>query len=197
VNVVGLFKNKVVILDKDDSHNILKVGESTSMGLKLIAANSRGAIFQDKLGTLIKIGLNNEINSSINYHKTSGAEFIMLDEQNRYLTDIFINNTQPSIKAIIDTGAGYVTINGDTANSLGIDYKKIGKPINVSTASEKILGYIVTLESVQLGSIKLTNIETIILEGNQPELALIGMNFLKNLDLQYNDNKLELTINKD
>lgn len=197
VNVVGLFKNKVVILDNDDSHRILKIGESTSIGLKLIASNSRGAIFQDKSGNLINVGLNNQINTSANYHHSTGAEFIILDEQNQYVTDLIINNTKPSIKGIIDTGAGYITINGNTMNALGVDYKNIGTPINVTTASERTKAYSIKLQSVQLGSIKLMDLEAIVLEGEQPELALIGMNFLKNLDLQYTDNKLELTIRKD
>ena len=90
-----------------------------------------------------------------------------------------------------------VTISGNIAHSLGIDYKNNGIKANVLTASERTNGYTITLNSVQLGSIKLLNIAAIVLDGEQPEMILIGMSFLKKLDLQYTGNKLELTIRKD
>ena len=188
-------------MEEGEPHKILNIGESTSVGFKLISANSSGAVFQDLNGNLVKIGMNNEITTtfsrSSNNSSSSGVETISLNEHNQYITNIILNNSQPAIPAIIDTGANFVTISGEIAASLGINYKNDANKIRVTTASDNISGYSVVLNTLQLGSISLSNIDTIVLEGHEPAITLIGMSFLKKLDLQYSGNKLEIKTHSD
>jgi aspartyl protease family protein len=179
-------------------HKILSVGETTAVGFKLISANSSGAVFQDLSGNLVKIGINNEISTTFNSSTVAiAAEYIVLNANNQYIVNIVINNTQPPVPAIIDTGANLVTLSGKTANLLGINYQNVATKVQVATASENTGGYSMSLNNVRLGSISLSNIDALIIEGNEPEMVLVGMSFLKQLDLQYQGEKLELKIHND
>lgn len=190
-SVVGLFKNKVVIIDEYSENKILAVGETTESGFELVSANSHNAIFKDPQGNLIRSGLSNDI--SVKFNQVAEIiEFISLNEKNQYITNIIINDNQKLIPAIIDTGANLVTLSGNTATALGISYQNNANRVNVNTASEDVIGFKVHLKSMQLGEILLENIDALVLEGNDPELILVGMSFLKLLELKYAGNKLEL-----
>ena len=207
--VVALSKHKIVIANLDDAkRKVLNIGDITDSGLTLVSATSSAATFKDNNNQLISMGINNEISttysnsssdsdtsnngdtSSSNSNKSNNAvETIKLNKQNQYITTITINSKD--VMAIIDTGANFVTLNSHIADQLGLSYK-YGTKINVSTASDNTNGYRVTLKSLKLGSIDLASIDAIIIEGNNPEMTLVGMSFLKNLDLQYSGDRLEI-----
>lgn len=193
INIVGLFKNKVVIMDDTSKHKILAIGEATGNGFKLIAANSSGAVFQDLQGNFMTVKMNNEISTTFNNNSTT-VETISLNEHNQYITDIIINDNNTKIPAIVDTGANLVTLNGEIATALGLEYKKDTAKIDVATASENTNGYKIIINNLKLGSINLSNIDAIVLEGKEPDMVLIGMSFLKQLDLQYSGNKLTIKL---
>ncbi len=210
VRVVGLFKNRVIILDEDSNRKILSLGDSIGSGLKLVSANSSTAVFKNDQGVTLSMGINNDISTSYSTHqpassddkntktttttpdqpKPSHLETIKLNEHNQYITPVSINGKE--VSAIIDTGANFVTLNSSIAQQLGLDYKNSALKLNVSTASDKTDGYKFVLKSIALGSISLSNIDAVIIEGSNPELTLIGMSFLKNLDLQYLGDHLEI-----
>ena len=193
LNIVGLFKNKVVVLDEFSENKVLSVGDTTESGLTLISASSHIAVFEDPEGNIIKTGISETINAKFNATENT-SEFIMLNND-QYSTMISINNKKNNIPAIIDTGATSVSLNSKLANELGINYKKSNK-VNISTANaQNIYGYSIILDSLQLGEIKIEHVEAVVIEGEQPDQVLIGMSFLKYLELNYSGNKLELKIN--
>ena len=193
LNIVGLFKNKVVVLDEFSENKVLSVGDTTESGLKLISASSHIAVFEDPEGNIIKTGISETISTKFNETENT-SEFIMLNND-QYSTMISINNKKNNIPAIIDTGATSVSLNSQLANELGINYKKSNK-VNISTANaQNIYGYSIILDSVQLGDIKIEHVEAVVIEGEQPDQVLIGMSFLKYLELNYSGNKLELKLN--
>jgi aspartyl protease family protein len=204
ISVVALSKHKVVIIDENSERKVLSIGDTTSSGLTLISANASTAIFKNSTGNLISISLNNEISSTYSNTKNNSKssdnkssdnknnneiETIKLNKRNQYVATITINNKDAS--AIIDTGANFVTLNSHIAEQLGLSYKNSAK-INVNTASDNTAGYKITLPNLKLGNINLSNIEAIVIDGNNPETILIGMSFLKNLDLQYSGDQLEI-----
>jgi aspartyl protease family protein len=77
----------------------------------------------------------------------------------------------------IDTGALLVSLNATTAKRLGLDYLNAPSGM-VQTASGIEKSYQVSLDKVQIGDIKLNNIDAVVLDGPQPERALLGMTFL-------------------
>lgn len=191
--IVALSKNKAVIVDGVANQRILNVGDSTKSGLKLVSANSSIAIFKDPNGKLVSLGINDEIIVLPKKANTldDDSEIIELTKNNEYLTTVNINGKD--VSAVIDTGANFVALNSNMANQLGIPYTNNSTKINASTASDRSVdGYQITLNKIKLGKIELSNIEAIVLEGNNPEVVLIGMSFLKNLELKHLGNRLEI-----
>ena len=106
-----------------------------------------------------------------------------------YLTNGSINGY--GVDFLVDTGASAVAINAATAKRLGIDYLNAPK-IGVRTASGTDVGYQVNLDSVQLGDIIRFNVMAIVIDGPEPQRALLGMSFLRDLDLQRRGERLDL-----
>lgn len=50
-------------------------------------------------------------------------------------------------------------------------------------SSETINGYQVMLSSVSIGGIKINNVEASVIEGNYPDIVLMGMSYLKHVKL--------------
>lgn len=53
----------------------------------------------------------------------------------------------------------------------------------VATASGQSPAYIVVLDTVSVGEIRLSNVEAVVIEGNFPSEALLGMTFLGNMEI--------------
>jgi aspartyl protease family protein len=105
------------------------------------------------------------------------------DAQGHFLLTAQVNGTP--LPAIIDTGATSVSMNSEDAYRMGIDYTR-GQRVVAQTASGSSTAYLVTLASVQVGEIVLTNVQGSVLEVGKKDLpvVLIGMSFLRNVDMQ-------------
>lgn len=189
--IVGLSKHKVVIMDETSAHKVLNIGDTTTGGLQLISSSSSVAVFKNENGQLISMGITNQISAAYNYNQDEfNNEMISLNQNNQYETIISIEGKEA--KGIIDTGANFVTINKNIAAQLNISYKKEENKVQVNTANDKTNGYKVILSTIKLGDIELHNIEAVIMDNDQPETVLIGMSFLKNLDIKYSGDRLKL-----
>jgi aspartyl protease family protein len=93
----------------------------------------------------------------------------------------------------IDTGATNVTLNMDDARRMGVDFTGARRSI-AQTANGKISAYQVTLSSVRVGDIELNNVPATVSEGGagQQPVVLIGMSFLRHLEMQHAGNTLTL-----
>lgn len=113
------------------------------------------------------------------------------DSQGQFLLTAQVNGAP--LPALIDTGATSVAMNSEDALQLGIDYLR-GQRIVARTASGPATAYLVTLASVQVGDIVLTNVPGAVLDVGKRELplVLIGMSFLRNIDMQRSGNTMLL-----
>jgi aspartyl protease family protein len=96
-----------------------------------------------------------------------------------------------TVDFIVDTGASAIVLNAQTAKRLNINYLSAPQ-IAVKTASKIELAYRVKLNLVQVGDIKLNYVDAMVIDGSEPSIALLGMTFLGQLDMQHVDNKLQL-----
>ncbi len=184
--VVGLFRDKAVVEINSKQH-VLQVGEQSPEGLTLISANSREAILEKNgiqqvylLGTHIGTNFSAPVAQTVvSLWPTNGM----------YLTPGSVNGF--SVDFLVDTGASSVALNAATAERLGIDFRR-GTKVGVKTASGIDSAYQVTLDSVQVGEITLHNIRAMVLDGREPERALLGMTFLSELDIQRADQRMDL-----
>ena len=94
---------------------------------------------------------------------------------------------------MIDTGATLVSMSSEEADRLGIEYLR-GRRIEVRTANGPATAYLAAIESVQVGDIVLTNVEGSIVEGDKTQipLVLIGMSYLRQVDMIRSGNTMQL-----
>ncbi len=109
----------------------------------------------------------------------------------QYITTAEINGRQ--IQVLVDTGASSVAMSETHANALGIDHYN-GTPIRTVTASGEASARLVTLNSVSVGGIRVDNVRSAVVDGDFPQMVLLGMSFLQHVKMQ-DENGL-LTISK-
>lgn len=184
--VVGLFRDQAVI-EINHVQRSLKVGEQSPEGIILISADSQGAVLEKNgiqkdylLGTQISADFSPPVAQTVvSLWPTNGM----------YQTAGSVNGY--SVDFLVDTGASAIALNAATADRLGLDFRS-GKRIGVKTASGISSAYNVMLDSVQVGEITLHNIRAMVLDGKEPERALLGMTFLSQLEIQRKDQRMDL-----
>ncbi|MEE9396160.1 MAG: TIGR02281 family clan AA aspartic protease [Methylococcales bacterium] len=85
-----------------------------------------------------------------------------------------------SVTFLLDTGATIVSIPQTIAGNLGL---RKGAPMTASTANGSITVYATRLDSISLGSIGFNNIRAHINPHMGSREILLGMNFMKNLEM--------------
>ena len=183
VQVQGLFSGRAV-LNVDGKLRMLKEGESSPEGIRLISADTQRALVEIN-GERRELNLSSRISSSFKQAASNEVK-LFADAQGHYQTEASINGR--SARVLVDTGASLVAINSNQADLLGIKYID-GRPGRASTASGMVPTKQVTLHSVRIGSINMTNVEAVVIEGEFPEVILLGNSFLSRLEMR-NDGKL-------
>lgn len=189
VQVLGLFKDRAVVL-LGDRQRVLRPGETSPEGVKLISANAREAVLEVD-GQRATYRLGSRINT-----RFAGADEretsirVWPGEDGTYTVAGSIDGFPVTL--LIDTGASKVAMNGDQAKRLGIDYQKIGKPSFAATASGVVKTYEVVLKRVRIGEIELQEVEAGVIDGPHPREVLLGMSFLDRLEMSRSGKALEL-----
>ena len=185
VKVIGLFTNKALLLI-DSQQKLLSQGQSFE-GVTLISASGRGAVISVD-GETRKLGLNQGIQGNFKKPDRSVSK-IYADFQGMYYVGGRVNGHP--IRFLVDTGATHVTMSGDHARNIGIDYRQ-GHQSFANTAAATVPVWEVTLDSVSVGGIKVPNVKATIIEGSQPYDALLGNSFLKHTQLTRIGNVMEI-----
>ncbi|BBB30327.1 retropepsin-like aspartic protease family protein [Neptunomonas japonica] len=111
------------------------------------------------------------------------------NRQGHYIASGLVNE-QPVV-FLLDTGATVISIPENIAAQMGL---KKGPEVQVGTANGSIKVYSTLLDSVQLGHIVLKNVRGHINPYMNGQTALLGMSFLKHLELQQSGDTLKLNI---
>ncbi len=111
------------------------------------------------------------------------------NRQGHYIASGLVNE-QPVV-FLLDTGATVISIPENIAAQMGL---KKGTQVQVGTANGSIKVYSTILDSVQLGHIVLKNVRGHINPFMNGQTALLGMSFLKHLELQQSGDTLKLSI---
>ena len=98
-----------------------------------------------------------------------------------------------SMKFLVDTGADIVTFSSVQANQLGIDYSR-GKDGYASTASGIATLKTLSLDSLNIEGITLYDIPISVVQGQFPEVPLLGGTFLNQLNMSRIGNRMELSL---
>lgn len=186
IEVLALFKG-AALLEVDGEQKLLKVGQSWK-NVALLEASSRAAI-ADIDGKRKTLTVSTHISSSYTVPETRRV-LVRKNGQRQYITTAEINGRRTTV--LVDTGANIVAINANDALAMGIDYER-GIPSRVSTAAGIVNAWSVILDSVDVGGIKVDNIQASVLEGAFPETVLLGMSYLQHVELSETSGVLSLT----
>jgi aspartyl protease family protein len=171
--VTALGYDKADVIINGSEARPMWVGETSAEGVNLRSVADGAAVFEieGKLWTL-KPG-----------QGTYSQAALQADTHGQFFLTVQVNGTP--LPAIIDTGATSVSMNSEDAHRMGIDYMR-GRRVVAQTASGPSIAYLVTFSSVQVGEIVLTNVPGSVIEVGKQELplVLIGMSFLRNVDMR-------------
>jgi aspartyl protease family protein len=179
IDVRGLFKNAAMI-SINGEQQLLKVGEESPEGIKLIDASSRGATVEIN-GEALKLDLSSRISAQFSPRQATTVA-IQLD-QNHYRTSGAINGRP--VMFIVDTGATITAMNSNQAAALGLDLSR-ARPVNATTASGQVGSLQLVVERIDVGDIQVSNLLVLVLPGEFPEEILLGMNFLRHVEMSEN-----------
>ncbi|WP_235015402.1 TIGR02281 family clan AA aspartic protease [Oceanicoccus sp. KOV_DT_Chl] len=177
----------MAVLDVDGQQYTLKVGKRSPEGILLVSSTPKLAVI-DVNGQRRQLTLSTLITST--YNPTVKTEVAIPRNNNRqYITNANINGRRTQV--LVDTGANSVAMSSQDARRLGVNYKE-GEPGRVVTASGEANAYRVKLSSISVGGITVQNVNASVVEGDYPEMVLLGMTYLEHVDMREQNGSLIL-----
>lgn len=110
-----------------------------------------------------------------------------LDKWGQYLVKGEINGE--TVAFIVDTGATDVSITGEMAEKLGLEYGSEGLAL---TANGVVTVYETTIDELSIGQLTLKNVRGSINSSMDGEVGLLGMTFLRHFELIQRDGFLTI-----
>ena len=86
-----------------------------------------------------------------------------------------------SFDGLVDTGASMVAINETIARRLGFGVNSLDFKYPISTANGQTMAAYLKLDRVEIGTIRVQNVDAMVLKDNALSNMLVGMSFLKQL----------------
>ncbi len=188
LKVEGLFDGTAVV-NISGTRRIIKAGQESPEGVKLLSANSDFAIFE-YAGERLKLGLSSKISSGFSEAKRKRV-IVNKGGHNGYFVNGVINGH--SVRMLVDTGATHIAMSSEVAKRIGIDYLRKGKKTPMRTASDIVEGWFLLLERVSVGGIDVHNVRASVTEGRFPHDVLLGMSYLRHVKMEESDGVLYLT----
>lgn len=175
----ALFTNKAMV--SINGRSVILVKDKPVSGYKLISSDSYEALIEYN-GKRQRYSINGQpVQSKYPENDKQPSLIIWPDKRGLYVTTGSINGVGTEL--LVDTGASVVAMNTSQARALNISSAE-GSNINVETASGQLLGKRIKLRSVQVGGIIVKEVDAVVLPGKFPKKVLLGMAFLKSVDMQ-------------
>lgn len=177
VRVVGLFPNAAV-LSIDGERKLVRVGQAGPQGVEVVRADSQSATLR----------INGVESTHLLTREYTGTDYAEPERQSlslprgkggHYWVSGLVNGR--SMSFMLDTGATSIAFSARHAQRLGLDFRNQGIPMQVSTASGEENAWRIKLNSVKISGIEVLGVEAVVLEGEFPRDALLGMSFLNRI----------------
>jgi len=108
----------------------------------------------------------------------TGEVVLQRNRAGHYVADGEVNGER--VTFLLDTGATQVALSTSLARELRLER---GPSVTLQTAAGPVQGYMVRLDSVRLAGIEMRDVGALVSDGLEPGLVLLGMNFLKRLEM--------------
>lgn len=177
IRVKALLKGSA-LLEINGTERYLKQGQKSPEGVTLLAADSRSArvLINGQEKTL---RLSRHIGAA--FEQPALAEVrLPRGEGGHYWAQGQINGR--AARMMVDTGATSLAMSEVHARSLGLRYQQ-GQSGVVSTAGGRARSWTLMLDSVAVGGVVVRQVPAVVVEGNFPEMILLGNSFLDKTDL--------------
>jgi aspartyl protease family protein len=191
VVAVGLFNGKAV-LQIDGKQRMMRKGEVSPEGVKLIDATPREALLEFN-GQRVSLPLGVARSGSFSGPST---ESVQIRKNNKGMFAVTGHINDQPVSFLVDTGATVMALNAAHAKQLGLPLQKSDKRGVVNTAGGQAPAYSVNLRKVSVGSITLHNVEAVVIEGNPLPSALLGMSFLRRVKMENQQDLMILSRNR-
>lgn len=193
VKAIALFNNKAMLSINSAKARIIAVGDTLD-GVELISSNTSEALVEFD-GQQHKLTLNSAQILSKSLGVAPPKSYFATVEMEVNSLGFFqangaVNGKQ--LEFLVDTGANLVVLNSLHAAQVDLDYRS-GARTRASTAAGNANMYLVQIDKLSLGGIELENISAGVIEGRFPEIPLLGMTFLSQLNMQRDGNKMTLS----
>jgi len=182
VMVMSLAQDRADLVVNGTTIRSLRTGQTSPEGVHLVSASRSEALIEiEGRRYVFTLGGTNAPTAALK-----------ADRQGHFWTAAHVNGVP--VDALIDTGATLVSLPAEAASRVGIAYGS-GQRITLQTAGGPRAGYRVTLASVRVGDITLTNVDAVVMAGGEPGLpvAVIGMSFLNGVEMRRVGDTLTLT----
>jgi aspartyl protease family protein len=166
------------VLQIDGSRVTLRAGQSHA-GIKLISADARAALIEIE-GRSQSLGVSQRISTEFTPPEKREVS-VARDAQLQYRMSAELNGVRMPV--IVDTGANIVAMSSTHARTLGISADE-GTVMQVQTAGSVVAARRVTLDTVDVGGLRVTSVDATVLEGEFPDVVLLGMSYLKHVELE-------------
>jgi len=182
VTAIALFKDRAMLSIDGEKAKIVRSGNEYK-GIKLISSNTSEAVIEiNGKREVLMLNGSTTISDELGSFSQNSRTVVELREGETgfFETQGTVNGRR--INFLVDTGANLVVMSSNQANAIGLEYLQ-GSRTFASTASGNAVMYIVNLDSISVGDIRLQDIQAGVIEGNFPEKPLLGMTFLRELDM--------------
>lgn len=187
VEIVGLFKDRAVVRTAHGDE-MIRVGQTTANGVKLLFANAEKARVQFQ-GKTYDLSLSNRVGSGFQEAAVRSVS-VNMDQSGSFRVNGSINGNPANF--LVDTGASVVALSSKQATALGISYQ-IGETGKVVTAQGEVDAKNITLTEVSVGGVKAHNVAATVIEGTYPVEILLGMSFLSQVAMKNEGGVLTLS----
>lgn len=101
------------------------------------------------------------------------------DAHGHYVAEFRLNGRR--VSALIDTGATFVAINASLARRIGLKLSQSDFRHKIGTANGQTEAAAVTIDMVEIGRIRLEDVQAVVLNDKALGEALVGLSFLNRL----------------
>lgn len=180
VFVMSVGNGQTQIIVDNRTVRVLRVGDTSPEGVKLLEIRGGAAVL--------------EVNGrpiSLTIGQSTVAETVLqADARGHFVVNAVVNGV--ALTGVIDTGATHVAMGMEHARQLGLDLRNAQRGMT-QTANGVVPVYLVNLASVQVGDVVLRNVAGSVSDGGRLPMVLVGMSFLKNVDMRRSGNSMTLS----
>jgi aspartyl protease family protein len=190
VTLTGTIGNRAILVVDGAAPKTVAVGER-HRDVRLVSLQDGQAVVESGDGRRTTLRMDTPVSIGGTARSAGGGTRIVLPAGSggHFMTDGTINGR--TVRFMLDTGATAVALSAADAERIGLDYRKSGTPVRVSTANGITQGYRVQLASVRVGDVEISGVDAIVSPQPMP-YVLLGNSFIGRFSMRRDSDQMVL-----